>query len=66
MTRSMYVLTTSVISRRPRIHKRLVMPLFFCDNFVNFHRRLKRIAHLELVNFLRVTMCKFSIFMMVR
>ena len=45
---------TSVNSRRPSVHKRLVTPLFgngfFCDNFVTFRRRSKRIAFLESVN----------------
>jgi len=28
------VLTTSIKSRRPSVHKRIVTPLFFCDNFI--------------------------------
>jgi len=44
------VLTTSVNSRRPSIHKRLATPLFwmvfFRDNFVIFRCRSKRIAFL--------------------
>jgi len=48
-------LTTSVNSRRPSVHKRLVTPLFcdrfFRDNFVIFRRSSKRIAFLASVNF---------------
>ena len=43
-----------------------VLKRFFHDNFVNFRRRSKRIAFLESVNFLRVPICKFSIFVMSR
>jgi len=45
------------IQRRPCVHKErhkcdaTVLKRFFRDNFVNFRRRLKRIAFLELVNF---------------
>jgi len=43
-----------------------VLKQFFHDNFVIFHWRSKRIAFLESVNFLRVSVCKFSIFVTVR
>ena len=36
----------------------------FCDNFVIFRRRAKRIAFLNQWIFLRVSICKFSIFVM--
>ena len=42
-----------------------VLKKFFLDNFVIFHPRSKRIAFLESVIFLRVSLCKFSIFVMV-
>jgi len=42
-----------------------VLKRVFRDNFVIFHRRSKIIAFLESVNFLRVSICKFSIFIMV-
>ena len=52
-------MTTTVNSKRPSVHKRLVTPcsetVFFRDNFVIFRRRSKRIAFLETVNFLRVS-----------
>jgi len=57
-----HVLTTSVNSRWPSDHKRLVTPLFgngfFCDNFVIFCRRSKRIAFFGINEFFYV--CLFA------
>jgi len=44
-------LTTSVNSRRPRVHKRHSSETVFRDNFITFRRRSKSIAFLESVNF---------------
>ena len=42
-----------------------VLKRFFCDNFVMFRLRSKRIAFLESVNFSTCDICKCSIFVMV-